>query len=344
MPSKSRFVLSQKKVLGQYTAVKELADSVSYSFKTNYLVGKILEEQTDCFLSVHSLSSLQKMNDCSRAWFFAQGWDAAELFQLKEKNVSHFVVDNTADLEVLLSFIEQNDFFINLLLRMRLKENTIHTGKHYVFGLFARQVNDLIPELKKNKRIQKLGVHFHRKTQNVSEWSLTEEMQDALNKDTLQLIDIINMGGGIPVEYKNYRKGILDGIFAKIQKFKEWANSNNIHLIVEPGRFLAGPPVTLETRVLAVYNKNVILNASVYQASMDTFIAHTRLKVDGEQEKGIPYTLKGSTPCSTDIFRYRVFLNKAPKVGDSIHFLNAGAYNFSTDFCCLTPLETVVVD
>ena len=44
-----------------------------------------------------------------------------------------------------------------------------------------------------------------------------------------------------------------------------------------------------------------------------------------------------------DLFRYRVFL-KDPKVGDKIVFLNAGAYNFATDFCGLKKLETVVVD
>jgi ornithine decarboxylase len=44
-----------------------------------------------------------------------------------------------------------------------------------------------------------------------------------------------------------------------------------------------------------------------------------------------------------DIFRYRTYLDN-PKVGDKIVFLNAGAYTYSTDFCNLKKLETVIVD
>ena len=65
--------------------------------------------------------------------------------------------------------------------------------------------------------------------------------------------------------------------------------------------------------------------------------------VYGEVEKGEgqPYVIKGITPCSMDLFRYRVYLNN-PKVGDEIVFLNAGAYNFTTNFCDLPELETEI--
>ena len=76
---------------------------------------------------------------------------------------------------------------------------------------------------------------------------------------------------------------------------------------------------------------------------MDTFVAHIRLLVDGEKEKREAYTIKGCTPDSMDIFRYRVFLEK-PKKGEKITFLNAGAYNYASDFCNLPKLETIVVD
>jgi ornithine decarboxylase len=44
-----------------------------------------------------------------------------------------------------------------------------------------------------------------------------------------------------------------------------------------------------------------------------------------------------------DIFRYRVYLEN-PETGDKIVFLNAGAYTYSTDFCNLEKLETIIVD
>ena len=42
-----------------------------------------------------------------------------------------------------------------------------------------------------------------------------------------------------------------------------------------------------------------------------------------------------------DLFRYRVYLNE-PRVGDSLVFLNATAYNFCSDFCDLEEIETEV--
>ena len=65
---------------------------------------------------------------------------------------------------------------------------------------------------------------------------------------------------------------------------------------------------------------------------MDTFVAHIRLLVEGEQENGYAYIIKGITPDSLDIFRYNVYLKEKPKVGDKIVFLNAGAYNYSSNY------------
>ena len=62
-----------------------------------------------------------------------------------------------------------------------------------------------------------------------------------------------------------------------------------------------------------------------------------------EKGQGGAYVVKGITPCSMDLFRYRVYL-KDPKVGDKLTFLNAGAYNFSTDFCDLNKLNTEIID
>ena len=76
---------------------------------------------------------------------------------------------------------------------------------------------------------------------------------------------------------------------------------------------------------------------------MDTFVVPIRLLVEGELENGTAYTIKGCTPDSTDVFRYRVYLDM-PKIGDKIVFRNAGAYTYTTDFCNLEKLETVVVD
>jgi len=342
MIDKAKFVLNRKMVFDKLDELSKLADIVSYSFKTNYEVGKVLEGK--CWISVHSLNSLELLKYMDKVLYFAQAWDSNELNVLFEKGVRFFVVDNKKDLDVLLDFLKDKTERISLFLRMRLKENTIHTGKHFVFGFYSNQVNEVIPKLKNNKNIQALGIHFHRKTQNVSEWSLKEELKDSLNDEVFKIIKFVNIGGGLPSVYKNYREGIIDSIFAKIEDLREFLNYRNIKMIIEPGRYIAAPAVKLVTKVRNIYGDNVIVNCSAYNSAMDTFIANIRLLVENESEKGYCYTIKGSTPDSLDIFRYKVFLKNKLKKGDKIVFLNAGAYNFHTDFCNLPHLETEIVD
>tara|TARA_Y100000310_G_scaffold177051_1_gene177153 strand:- start:7257 stop:8285 length:1029 start_codon:yes stop_codon:yes gene_type:complete len=341
--SRAKFILNKSKLREQLKLAYELSDEVSCSFKTNYEVGKILEEESRCQFSVHSLKALHELTYPERVWFFAQAWNKEELNNLLRFGVNSFVVDNEKDLEILL---ENTNKEINLLLRMKLKENTVHTGKHFVFGFSSKRINELIQELRNKEKIKKLGIHFHRKTQNVSEWSLKEELQDSLTKETLEQIDLVNIGGGIPSIYKNYELKAINSIFTKIKELKIWLNQNNIKMIVEPGRFIAAPSIKLETTIKNVYKGNIIVDASVYNSAMDTFISNIRLNVEGETtaQEGEPYTIKGCTPDSMDIFRYRVFLKNEPKIGDKITFLNAGAYNFSTDFCRLSKIPTKVVD
>ena len=326
---KAKFILSKKVVLEQLDIMKSLSDDVSYSVKTNLEVAKVLENQ--CFMSVHSLQNLELLKNKEKVWFFLQGNKEIP------REINNFVVDNENDLKLLL----KEDRKIKLLLRMKLREHTIHTGKHFVFGFSTSRVNELLKELKNNENIEKLGIHFHRKTQNVSEWNLKEELEDSI--EDFSLIDIVNIGGGIPAEYKNFRKEVKNHIFDKIKELREFLNKKEIKMIIEPGRAIAAPSIKLETEIINVYDNNAIVNASVYNSAMDTFVAHVRLLVENEKEEGFCYTLKGFTPDSLDIFRYKVYFDKELKVGDKIVFLNAGAYNYSSGYFNLDKVETEIV-
>jgi ornithine decarboxylase len=144
---KAKFILSEKKALEQLEIMKSLSDEVSYSVKTNLEVAKILENK--CFMSVHSLQNLKLLKNKEKVWFFLQGNKEVP------KGVTNFVVDNENDLKLLLNENRK----INLLLRMKLREHTIHTGKHFVFGFSSSKINELLKELKNNKNINQLGIH-----------------------------------------------------------------------------------------------------------------------------------------------------------------------------------------
>ena len=207
----------------------------------------------------------------------------------------------------------------------------------------AKQVNELIPKICEYENIVCRGIHFHRKTQNTSEWSLKYELEQTIKPEILQKIHMVNIGGGLPDVYKNSRPEIINQIMSKILELKKWLNQQKISTVIEPGRYLAAHSIELETSIKNIYENTIIVDCSVYNACMDAFVANIRLLVKGETDKsqGEGYTIKGMTPCSMDIFRYKVYL-KNPVKGDKIIFENAGAYNFWTNFCNLKKIPTVI--
>ncbi len=335
-----KFILDKNIVLEKYNEIEEICDLVSYSSKTNSLVTNILEEKSNCMFSVHLVNELKNIKDKSRVIFLAQGWNEDEIKDLISKGIDYFAVDNERDLDILLKFLENYEEKVNLLLRLKLKEHSLRTEKYFVFGMSSKVINSRVKELRENSKIDKLGVHFHRKTQNMSEWNLKEEISLVLDEECLKSLDYMNIGGGLPSVYANTNVKVVEGIKKKLKDFRDWLNSYEIKMIIEPGRYIAAPAVKLVTKVLRVYENNIIVDASVYNSDMDALIVPVKLLVEGELKKGEgeAYVIKGVTPCSMDLFRYRVYL-KNVKEEDEIVFLNAGAYNFSTEFCDLEKIE-----
>ncbi|PIN77889.1 decarboxylase [Candidatus Woesearchaeota archaeon CG10_big_fil_rev_8_21_14_0_10_34_12] len=346
----ARFVLDKKKVLEQYTNLKALGLKVSYSFKTNRDIGKVLEELTDSEFSIHLTDEVDMITEKGKIWFFSQAWNQEDIRNLIERGVRNFVVDNGKDLMELLDFIERNKIKINLLLRMKFQEHRVGSGKYFVYGMPSKKVNEIISDIKDNELIGLLGVHVHRKSQNTSEWNIKEELRDSLSEESLKRINIINLGGGLPVRYKSYVLEVMPYIFEKIKEVTEWLKERNVEVYIEPGRFIAGPAVKLETEIIQVYDGVVVVNASLYNCALDTHLTETKMLVEcelddeGEEEEGAYYLIKGNSPTRDDIFRYKVKLRKEMVgVGEKIVFLNAGAYNYTTDFCGFKKLETVLI-
>lgn len=345
------FTLSKKTILEQYEKVNELADIVSYSSKTNPLVTPILEENTNCLFSVHLINELKNVKDKTRIFFLAQGLNDEMLDEIIKLGVFKIVVDNEVDLDFLINYLDKNNFKIDLFMRMKLKENTIRTEQHFVFGLTSAIVNKKVLELRGHEKINLIGIHMHRKTQNMAEWNYEYELSRLIEPEVFEAIDVINIGGGLPSVYANTNTKVVDSIFTKLKEFKEFLKTKNVKLMIEPGRFIAAPSGKLHTKIVLVYDGNIIVNASVYNTDMDALIVPVKLlvkdeysKIDAKNDEAIqPFAVKGKTPCSMDLFRYRVYL-KNPKKGDDLVFENAGAYNFTTEFCDLEKLETTIID
>jgi ornithine decarboxylase len=326
------FTISASAVVEQYNEIASFADEVNYSAKTNYDLIPVLEDRTDAGFSIHFDHAVPRVNDPSRITYFLQGITPTRLNQLVDNGITTFVIDNPSDLNIFMDWDAPRE--ITVYLRLRRRENTVKTGKHYVFGMQSTTVNDAVTQLADKDNVGSVGVHVHRKTQNVAEWRLRDELSDTVTDDALEVIDAVNAGGGFPVQYHNYQRDTLSSIKQRFDDLHEWTNNHDVTLVIEPGRIIAAPPGELHTTIINVYNDTVVVDASVYNAAMDTFVANTRLQIREETDDGDPYTVKGRTPDSLDILRYKARLDN-PERGDTLTFENATAYNYSSDFCDL---------
>ena len=342
----AKFILSKKILINQIKKLEDLGLKISYSYKTNREAGNVLQKLSDCDFSIHSKEELNMIDDKKRIWFFVQAESENEIKEIVDKGIRSFVVDNEIDLKRVLNVIEKTKIKINLSLRMKFQEHRIGTGKYFVYGMPARKINDLIFNLREKSFINKLGVHIHRKSQNTSEWEIKSDLVDSLSKESLKKIDFINFGGGLPSKYRSYTMKIMNYIFKKLKEVKIFLDNYDIETFIEPGRFIAAPAVKLETVILQIQNKNLIINTTLYNCALDTLIGNHKMLVQGEledDEAGEYYLIKGNSPTRDDIFRYKVKL-KTPKIGDKIIFLNAGAYNYTTDFFGYKKLPTEILE
>lgn len=335
----ARFILSRRTALRQYQLAREHCDALAYSYKTNPMLWEVLRE-TDSLVGVSSLGSMERIAEGSRVVYYLQGEREDEVKRLLKSGVRWFIVDNEPELRRLLASLDER---INLLLRVKMREHTIYTGKHFVYGIDWRRAKELLSEVRSDPKIEGLGIHFHRKTQNVGEWSLVEDVSEALG-DAMSSIDWVNIGGGIPVSYAN-SKPDLNTVFKEIDELRDYLRAEGVKLMMEPGRFIAAPSVVLEAEVLNVYEGNAVLDCSIFNAYIDTYLLNVRLPILEEVEGGgYRYLLKGRSPDSLDIFRYSVYLDRELKPGDKVIFLNAGAYNFHTEFNDMPKLRTDIVE
>ncbi|MBR9681147.1 MAG: decarboxylase [Candidatus Altiarchaeota archaeon] len=327
----AKFLLDKDIAIKQYNSLTHLGE-IWYNIKTNPEVGKILEKHTNAIFTSTGIGNLTHLNDLKRAVMLLQGESIQEIKNLVDKGVKGFIVDNEVDLNKLLKVTDDTQLF----LRLKFKEHTIYTGKYFVYGINWNRASELIKNLSMD-----VGIHFHRKTQNIGEWSLVDDISPIISSLEGQITSV-NIGGGLPSTYHN-SKPLISPILKNIENLKNHLKEKNMKLILEPGRYICAPAVKLETSILNIYDKNLVVDASIYNAAMDTYLYHIRLKVQGEKQSGHRYLIKGRSPDSLDIFRYKVFFDKEKKVGDKITFLNAGAYNFHTDFSDLPKIPTEII-
>jgi ornithine decarboxylase len=215
------------------------------------------------------------------------------------------------------------------------------------FGIDPSLALSLLKYAKKSKVIP-CGITFHVGSQCLNPMNWTNALIATskifeLAKDEGINLNVINLGGGIPIQHikktpeieeiRNHIKKTIDEVFSEYKDLK---------LMIEPGRALVGDSGHLLTRVMLKTIRDsenwLHLDVGVFNGLMESIEGFSYEIVsekcfDNYQEELTPYTLAGPSCDSVDTMFKNYLLPKNINFGDIIVFKNAGAYTISYASC-----------
>jgi ornithine decarboxylase len=355
------FIVDEKKLTENIKSLKKyLKGEIAYSHKTNPdpLIIKNVYAQGCNFLvsSLEELISLVKLTGISpeRIVFQSPSLTREQYKKIRKMGVFRFSIDSYDQLGIVLRDLKKNGHKMELMVRvntgLKVHDPELPYGMDSFLGFPLVEAEGVLKKLNqlKKKGLIKIGIHNHLISQNtyLDMWKknlqkLSDFVTDIKKKGIL--IDIVNFGGGYPIEYHEPVPKLQDisKLITSAQKRMLEVNPQ-MHFIFEPGRKTVGESVTLVAKVVHTkefLGQNVaILNCSLYNCSLDTLIVGLYLPVkkihnSPDARKKI-YILRGSTPDSLDVFARGVSLPEL-KNGDYLAFLRCGAYSFGCDFISL---------
>ncbi len=187
-----------------------------------------------------------------------------------------------------------------------------------------------------------LGASFHVGSQQISTSAWRKaikscaKLYNQLEKNGI-ILDFINIGGGIPINYKNEVKDLFYYSSA-INKFliKYFKDKIPKQIIVEPGRYLVGESGIIETEVILVSQKNnmkwVYIDIGRYGGLAETEGEAIKYQIKAygyndnvEKEK---FIIAGPSCDGNDIIYKKNYclLPKDLKEGDRLRIFSTGAY------------------
>lgn len=215
----------------------------------------------------------------------------------------------------------------------------------------------------KNKGLIPAGISFHVGSQqtNIKRWEEALEscfeVYSFLKLQNIKL-EFINIGGGIPVDYKDYNFNLE--LFSKElnNKIKNIFNDDLPKIMIEPGRFLVAESGVIESEVVLVSKKDyqdnrrwVYLDIGRFGGLAETeaeAIKYKIIPVNKEQFKTGPVIIAGPSCDGADIlyekYNYELPLNIVS--GDKVRIYSTGAYTsvYSSDFNGLQRLKEYFIN
>jgi diaminopimelate decarboxylase len=257
-----------------------------------------------------------------------------------ETGILCFNCESIPEIEVIDSLAKKRNKVATIALRIN-PYIEAHTHKYITtaipeskFGINTWELKEVLEKLRSLKHVNLKGIHFHIGSQITkmsvfrSLCSRINELQELFSSQNINL-EIINVGGGLGIDYTNPDKPArFEDYFSMIKEFVKLRPGQNIH--VEPGRSLVGQCGSLISKVLFV-KKGSNTTFAIIDAGMNDLIRpalyQARHKIENLTSDGKinKYDVVGPVCESADTFAKFIELPETRR-GDIITIRSAGAY------------------
>lgn len=329
------------------------SEQQKYGYKVHYAVKananpRLLNEirlaglGIDCVSGNEVQCALENGFDAKSIVFAGVGKSDWEIQLALDANIECFNVESLPELEVINSLAAKSGKVATVALRINPNVDA-HTHSYITtgmeenkFGIGLWEVESIVEAIRSMSNISLKGIHFHIGSQITdlgafqALCSRINELQKWFEQNHVKL-DIINVGGGLGVDYEHPdKKPIADfeQYFAVFHKHLELREGQEVHF--ELGRAVVAQCGTLITKVLYV-KEGQKKKFAIVDAGMNDLIrpalyhAYHKIENISSDAPTQQYDVVGPVCESSDCFGKATVLNET-KRGDFIAIRSAGAY------------------
>lgn len=265
--------------------------------------------------------------------------DEARIAQ-QEYGVKHFVLDHLSGVPQLASEIDMSKAVV--FARMAVHHSAAMYDLSTKFGAPAEDIPALIDAIVKTGAEPALAFNVGSGVTDPTAYKDAIEQASAVLESLPMKIRLVDIGGGYPRSYPDFKMPDLSGYFDSIrQAAAELPMAENGEILGEPGRAMAAPGLSAISEVLMRKDDRLYLNDGMHGIFWELrYEGHTRFPHrvfrDGQEHKGEtrPFELYGPTCDSVDVLPEKIQLPADVRPGDYLEFGRLGAYSLSgrTDF------------
>lgn len=244
--------------------------------------------------------------------------------------VRAFALDHTDELQKILRATD-NASDLTLMVRLTPRSHSAVMPLGRKFGTDGLEAIDLLHECR--RVAHKLGVTFHVGSQCLDPAAYANSIHHAAKLCRGIRVDVLDVGGGFPVEYPGMNPPPLKNYFEEIRcAVMDSVGLTNAELWCEPGRAMVARSQSLLTPVLARRNNTLYIGEGTYGSLFDAgtpgFPLPARL-VRPSSAGLIPFRFYGPTCDELDVMEGPFFLPDDIGEGDFIEVGQLGAYGLS---------------